>query len=311
MVNYDENYNAIDSTYYAKGKIIKTYTGLEPRLGLRYTLDDQSSVKLSYNRTYQYIHLASNSASSSPLDIWFPSSPNVKPQKADQIAVGYFRNFKDNAIETSLELYYKKIHNSIDFRDHAELLLNEHLEGELRVGVGRAYGMELLVKKQKGALTGWIAYTLAKSERKIKGINKGKYYPTKFDKTHDLSIVLSYQVSKQVNISTNWIYSTGNAVTLPTGRYEYYGMIVPVFSERNAERLPSYHRMDLSVTWKLKKKLFKVIDRELVFSLYNLYNRKNAYSINFRQEDNKPEETYAEKTYLFGIIPSLTFNYKF
>ncbi len=311
LVNYNENYEAVDSTFYDAGKIFNTYTGLEPRIGLRFTIDDQSSVKLSYNRTFQYIHLASNSTSSSPLDIYFPSSPNVKPQKADQIAAGYFRNFKDNAIETSIEVYYKKIYNSIDFRDHAELLLNEHLEGELRFGEGRAYGLELLLKKQKGDLTGWIGYTLARSERKIKEINDGKYYPTKFDKTHDLSVVLSYVLSKQWNISTNWVYSSGSAVTLPTGRYEYYGMIVPVFSGRNSERLPAYHRLDLSVSWKLKKKLFKVVDREMVFSLYNVYNRKNPYSINFRQEEDDPQKTYAEKTYLFGIIPSVTFNYKF
>ena len=311
VVEYNAKYEPVDSVFYSKGKIFNSYAGFEPRIGLRFSLDERSSIKLSYNRTYQYLQLASNTTSSSPLDIWFPASPNVKPQRADQVAAGYFRNFNNNALETSLEIYYKKLNNSIDFRDHAELLLNEFLEGELRFGKGRAYGMELLVKKQTGKLTGWIGYTLSKSERIIPEINDGKYYPLKYDKTHDVSVVASYDLSDRFNLSANWVFSTGSAVTMPTGRYEYYGMIVPVYSSRNGDRLPAYHRMDISATWKMKKKWFKRVERELLISIYNVYNRKNAYSINFRQDEENPNVTLAEKTYLFGIIPSITYNFKF
>jgi len=281
-------------------------------MGMKYTLSATNSVKLSYNRTAQYIQLASNSTSSSPLDIWFPSSPNVKPQISDQIAIGYFQNFPKKGIEASVELYYKKMQNAIDFKDHAQLLLNKYLEGELRFGEGRAYGAELLIKKEVGQFTGWLGYTLARTERKIDGINNGNYYPTKYDKTHDISLVLSYDKNDRVNFSANWVYSTGAAVTLPTGRYEYFGTVVPVYSERNAERMPAYHRLDLACTLKGKKKWFKgKVDHDLVFSVYNAYNRKNPYSINFREDDANPNRRVAEKTYLFKIIPAATLNFRF
>ncbi|MEM9918691.1 MAG: TonB-dependent receptor, partial [Bacteroidota bacterium] len=306
--NFDEQFNPIDSTVHQGSDIYNSYYSFEPRIGMRYKLDGKSSVKLSYNRMAQYIQLASNTTASSPLDVWFPSSPNIKPQMADQLAGGYFRNFLDNSLEASVEVFYKRFENSIDFRDHAELLLNKQLEGELRFGEARAYGVELLLQKTKGNLTGWVGYTFSRTEKKIEGINQNQWYPARHDKTHDFSLVLSYDWRKRFNFSANWVYSTGSAVTFPTGRYEFMGTVVPVYSERNAERLPSYHRLDIATTIKGRNKWFGRIENELLISVYNVYGRKNPYSINFRQEEDNPQATYAEKTYLFGVIPSVTLN---
>lgn len=312
VYQFDDEFALADSTKYAAGDIYQSYTNWEPRLGLRYRLGANSSIKVSYNRMAQYLHLASNTTSSSPLDVWFSSSPNVKPQTADQVALGYFWNLNSKGIEASVEGYYKKMNNSIDFRDHAELLLNRYLEGELRFGEARSYGLELLLKKQSGRLQGWISYTLARSERKVAEINNGEYYPTKYDKTHDIAVVLSYDLKERLNIAANWVYGTGAAVTLPTGRYEYFGQIVPVYSDRNGERMPAYHRLDIAATLKAKRRWFKNrLEREWVFSIYNVYNRHNAYSLNFVQDEDNPQITKAQKTYLFGIIPSVTANFKF
>jgi hypothetical protein len=312
VYTFDDQYVLQDTLNYDKGEIYQTYGGLEPRLGMKLSLDSVSSIKASYNRTRQYVHLASNSTSASPLDIWFPSSPNVKPQTADQVALGYFRNFKDNAYEASVELYYKKMDNAIDFKDHAQLLLNPYLEGELRFGDAYAYGAEFLVKKQEGRFTGWISYTLARTEKEISAINNGNRYPAKYDKTHDIAIIGSYDLSDRVSLSANWIFATGSAVTMPTGRFEYFGTVVPVYSDRNAERLPSYHRLDLAVTVKgKKKKEDQRLTGDWVFSVYNAYNRHNAFSINFKESPDNPAVTIAEKTYLFGIIPAITYNFKF
>lgn len=307
---FDDSYQVTDTAVYGKGDIYQTYGGLEPRLGMKYSLTELSSVKLSYNRTRQYIHLASNTTASSPLDIWFPSSPNVKPQIADQIAIGYFHNFKSNMFETSVELYYKDMQNSIDFRNHAQLLLNPLLEGELRFGDARAYGAEFLIRKNDGRLTGFISYTLARTERNIPEIT-ADWYPAKYDKTHDIAIVLNYEISKRWEVSGNWVFSTGSAVTMPTGRFEYGGVIVPVYSERNGARLPNYHRMDIAAILHGKEKEGKKWNGEWVFSVYNAYARKNPFSINFKQEESDPTQTYAEMTYLFSIVPSITYNFKF
>ncbi len=308
-----EKYTVTDTSFYKKGEVYKTHSGLEPRLSLKYSLNDESSVKLSYNRTVQYIHLASNSTSASPLDIWFPSSTNVEPQRADQIAVGYFRNFKDNMFETSVEAYYKNMDNEIDFKDHAQLLLNEQLEGELRIGEGYAYGLEFMVRKQEGKLQGMLSYTLSRTERKIPEINNGKTYPNRYDRTHDISLFATYDLNDKWSFGSNWVYSTGAAVTMPTGRFEYGNMITPVYSDRNAARLPAYHRLDLSATLrpKSKKNPNRRFNHEWVFSIYNTYYRKNAFSINFVQDELNPTVTKAEKLYLFGIIPSITRNFKF
>ncbi|MFH2095543.1 MAG: TonB-dependent receptor [Bacteroidota bacterium] len=323
--NYDRSngseYRVMDTLLYKKGDVFNTYSGIEPRLGLRYQFSEFSSLKASYNRTFQYIHLASNTTASTPLDIWFPSTPNIKPQKADQVAIGYFRNLKQNTFETSFELYYKKMYNAIDFRDHASLLLNPYIEGEIRTGDAYSYGAEFMVKKQEGRLTGWISYTLSKTRRIFPDINDGKEYAAPYDKPHDISVVLSYDLTPRLNLSANWVYSTGMPATMPTGRFEYQGMIVPVYSDRNAIRMPDYHRMDLACTWNLGKnedakprrngKPERKYESSLNFSIYNLYNRHNAYSINFRQNRDNPNVTEAEKFYLFKIVPSITYNFKF
>ena len=311
IYNYDNEFVKIDSTTYPSGEIFNTYTGLEPRLGLNFLLTETSSVKASYTRAFQYVHLASNSTAGTPLDIWFPSSPNVKPQIGDQVALGYFRNFRENTIETSVEGYYKFNKNAIDFKDHAELLLNRELEGELRFGEAWSYGLELLVKLKTQKLNGWVGYTLSKAWRKIPEINNGEAYNSPYDRPHDVSVVLNYELSKRVHIGATWVYMTGQPVTFPTGRFEYGNVVAPVFSDRNSYRLPDYHRLDISITLKGKDKPGKKWHGEWNFSAYNVYARKNPWVINFEQDQDNPSITYAEMTYLFGIVPSITYNFHF
>ena len=314
-------YEITDTIKYDRGKLFNTYTGWEPRLAVRYKTGASSSVKASYNRMYQYIHLASNSTNTLPINEWFPSSPNIKPQVADQVAVGYFQNFKHNVIETSVEAYYKKIHNAIDFRDHAELVLNDRLEGELRIGEAYAYGIEFMVKKPEGRLNGWVSYTYSRSIRKIPEINNGEKYPASYDRPNDISVVLSYNLTDRINISADWVYSTAVPRTMPTGRFEYEGMIAPVYSDRNGVRIFDYHRLDLSVTLYNKKKLQKHprkdgkprgdFESNWNFSIYNVYARKNPVLIQFKQSDLNSRVTEASIVYLYSIVPSVTYNFKF
>lgn len=311
LYNFTNDFNPIDSTVYASGDFFNTFSGLEPRIGLNFTINEFSSIKASYTRTKQYIHLAQNSTAGTPLDLWFPSTPNVKPQTSDQIALGYFRNLNDNLIETSIEVYYKSMNNAIDFKDHAELLLNPHLEGELRFGKAWSYGAEFLVKIPEGKINGWVSYTLSKTKRKIPEINDGIAYPAPYDKPNDISVVVNYVIDESKILSVNWVYATGSPVTFPTGRAEYGGKIVPVYSERNSYRMPDYHRMDVSFTIKGKEKPERKFSHEWNFSVYNLYGRKNAWAINFVQDEVYPDVTYAEMTYLFSVIPSITYNFKF
>ncbi len=309
VYNLDENYEIKDTTNYTG--VYNTYWNLEPRLGLRYALNESSSIKASYNRTAQYIQLASNGNSATPFDIWFSSSKQVKPQLADQVAFGYFKNLRNNTIEFSMEVYYKNFKNSIDFKDHAQLLLNENLEAELRIGEARAYGLELMLKKNQGKFSGWISYTLSKVQKKIPSINNGDWYNAKYDKPHDLSIVGAYELNKRISLGSSFIYSTGNAVTFPTGKYDFLGVAVPIYSERNAARLPDFHRLDFSITYRSKKNETRRFKSEWVLSVYNVYNRRNAFSIDFKQEEANPNITYAERTSVFAIVPSLTYNVKF
>lgn len=311
-----------NDTIETAGGVYNTYSNFEPRFSLRYTLNESTSFKTSYNRTAQYLHLANNSTSASPLAIWFPSTPNVKPQMADQVAAGLFKNFKDNMFETSIEFYYKWMHNSIDFRDHAQLLLNQYLEGELRIGKAWSKGMEILLRKNKGDLTGWIGYTLSRTWRSIPEINNGKKYLAPYDRTHDISIVLSYALTDKVSLGGTWVYSTGAPITVPTGRYQYKGAIIPVYSDRNSVRMPAYHRMDVSATFDLKSARDKALARgkdkprinwehDINISVYNAYMRHNPFTINFRQSKEDPSVTEAYKIYLFSIVPAITYNFRF
>ena len=313
VYHYNSAYVATDSTVYKPGVLYNTYAGVEPRIGLLYEFNEKSSVKASYARTYQYLQLAQNSTVGNPLDVWFPASPNVKPQIADQVAVGYFRNFRHNTIETSVEAYYKWMQNVVDFVDFAQLSLNSKLEGEIRTGKGWSYGVEFLVRLNEEKINGWVSYTYSRSFRQIPvpEINQGRTYPAPYDKPNNISIVLNYNISKRWSVGANWVYATGAPSTFPTGRAEIGGKIIPIYSDRNAYRYQDYNRLDVSVTFSSKPKPGRKFNWDLNFSVYNAYNRHNTWSINFVQDNENPNVTYAEKVYLFGIIPSLTFNFHF
>lgn len=311
VYNFDESYSKTDSSVYAKGNIFNTYWAPEPRIGVTYLLNKSMSVKASYARNVQYMQLAQNSTSGTPIDFWFSASPNIKPQTSDQLAFGLFKNLFDNSLELSLEGFHKWYHNAIDFKDHAELFLNPYLDGEVRVGEGRSYGLEFLARFNRDKYYGWVAYTLSRAERTIPGINNGETYLAPFDKTHDISVVFNYKILPRLTASFNWVYYTGNPITFPTGRFEYGGVIAPVYSDRNSYRMPDYHRMDLGLTYKFKGKPSRRWKSEINISVYNLYNRHNAWTINFMQEEDNPKELYAEKTYLFPVLPAITYNFNF
>ncbi|MDX2195448.1 MAG: TonB-dependent receptor [Cytophagales bacterium] len=319
---------------------IASYINPEPRLNLKFELTEYSSLKASYMRTSQYIHLISNTAASIPLDVFTPSTNNIKPQISDQVAIGYFRNFGSNTdYETSVELFYKDMKNQIDYVDGADLLLNPNLEGVLLSGKGRAYGAEFMVKKNKGKLNGWISYTISRSERKVDGISNDAWYPNRFDRTHNLNIVVSYQLSKRVSVSSNAQYGTGTPVNLYNMGYAYAGQYVghnPT-NARNNIRIPEYFRIDASVSIKSKRKkydeaeipanFFKAIkyryEWELVFSVYNVLNARNPFAIFPRYKESLSNQVGVNyqatnldremaKFSLFAtIIPGITYNFKF
>lgn len=306
-------YNAlgeiINTVSFGTGEFVNSYFNLEPRFAANYLLNEKRSLKASYNRNTQNLHLLSNSTSGNPTDLWIPSSNNVKPEIADQISLGYFENFKDNLLEFSAEVYYKYLQNQIDFKDGAELRFNEYAESQILFGSGRAYGIEFFLKKKSGRLHGWIGYTLAKTEKKIEGINKGAYYVAKQDRTHDVSVVGIYELSKKWTLSGTFVFYTGNAVTFPGGKYEVAGQIVNYYTERNGYRMPAYHRLDLGATWQRKKT--DKYESSWNFSLYNAYGRENAYTITFQVNPNDPTKTQAVQTTLFRWVPSITYNFKF
>jgi hypothetical protein len=291
---------------------IQTYANLEPRLSLKYQLNEQESFKATYNRTAQYIHLLSNTAASTPVDIWTPSTNNIRPQVSDQVAIGYFRNSKDNSFEFSVETYYKRLDNLIDYVDGADLLLNPFIEGDILEGRGRAYGLEFYLRKNAGRFTGWASYTLARSERLVEGINNNEWYATRFDQTHNLSLTTFYDVSKRLDVSANFAIISGTPLTLPTTRIEQQGFIIPhnVDNARNNFRIPVYHRLDISATLQGKKNETRRWQGEWVFSVYNVYSRRNAFSIFTRQTGNGVKE--AVRLSVFGnYIPAVAYNFKF
>jgi hypothetical protein len=307
--DYNVENEPFDSVFYHSGNIAFPHIIPEPRLSLNYLLGEKSSVKLSYSRMAQYIHLLSNSTSGSPTDIWLPSSNNLKPVVVDQLSAGYFRNYMDNGIETSVEAYYKFIKNTPDYEDGAEIIFNEHVESQILVGKGRSYGLELYIKKNYGKISGWISYTISKTENKIEGINNYNWYPVKYNQTHDISIVLIYKIGHRLSLSGVWNYATGNAVTFPSGKYVINNIAVPYYSERNGYRMPAYHRLDFNLT--LNGKNRKKFKSQWDFSVYNLYNRHNAYMITFRESKTVEGATEAVRLSLFGIVPSIGYNFKF
>ncbi|UTW66457.1 TonB-dependent receptor [bacterium SCSIO 12643] len=321
---FDSQGNTVSADKYSAGQSIQQYGGIEPRINLKYQLNDVSSIKSSYNRNYQYMHLLSNSTSAQPNDIWVPSSNNIKPLIADQFALGYFRNFKHNMYTFSLEGYYKNFQNQLDYMDGANLFLNETVENQLVFGKGYAYGLEFLLKKTKGKFTGWLGYTYSRSFKKIPEINGGSAYPAKQDRIHDISIVAMYRINEKLRLAANWVYYTGNAVTFPSGKYIVNNQYVPYYTERNGYRMPDYHRMDIGLTidgdkYKSHKdpktgetiKVAKKVQSSWNFSIYNVYGRQNAYTITFRQNENNPLQSEAVQTALFSIVPSVTYNFKF
>jgi hypothetical protein len=305
--DFDDKGNKIDERTYASGESIVYHQGLEPRLSASYILSESNSIKIGYNRNYQYLHQLSNATSSSPTDNWVPSSNNVKPQIADQIALGYYQNLNKNMYRISGELYYKHMANQIDYRNGAQLILNDEVEGDLVYGTGTAYGFELQVEKKKGKFTGWLSYTLSRSLRQFDEINEGKEFSARQDRIHDVSIVAMYRVNKAIALSASWIYYTGDAVTFPSGKYEVAGTTVPFYTERNGYRMPDYHRMDVGFTWYMKER--KKFEHNLNVSIYNVYARENAYTITFEENPDNPAETQAVQTTLFKLIPSITYNF--
>lgn len=309
---FDDEYNCIDTIHYNKG-VYKTYNGLEPRISINFRVDDQSSIKANFQQTYQYVHLASTTMSPLPIDTWFSSNPNVKPERCRMASIGYFRNFADDTYELSAETYYKRLYDVVDFKDHADVFVSEDIASQIRTGKGYSYGIELMLKKQEGRFTGWLSYTYSRTYSKIETINDNDYYPSNYDKPHDFSAVINYDVLPRLHLSLNWVYTTGVPRTLPTGRFEYNGMIAPIYTERNAKRLPDFHRLDFSATYDFKtveRKGKPWLEQNLNFSIYNLYNRHNASCIMFEQDENEPIMK-AEKLYMFGIFPSVTYNFKF
>ncbi|HEX8549779.1 MAG TPA: TonB-dependent receptor [Cytophagaceae bacterium] len=301
-----------DKKTYKKGESIKLYHNLEPRFSARYILTEQSSLKLGYNRMTQYIHLLANT--SAPINFWTPSTNNIRPELSDQLSVGYFRNFQGNMYEFSAETYYKKMQNQIDYINDATLLFNENFEADLLYGVGRAYGLELMARKNKGKFTGWVSYTLSKTERKINGISNNEYFRARADKPHNLSVVGMVEINDRWSMAANFNLSSGLVATFPDARYETNGFIIQHNStgERNNYRLPAYHRLDLSATYRKKYKKERRFQSEWVFSIYNVYARRNAYLVYFKQSDTNRLDTEAIRLSVFGApIPSVTYNFKF
>lgn len=309
IYEFDEQNNVVDSTQYAPGEHIITYVGLEPRLSLTYAFNRAISLKASYHRMYQYNHLLSNSTASTPTDLWIPSGTLIKPQFSDQFSLGYFHNFLNDEFELSLEGYYKQMYNVVDYEDGAEIYLNDKVESELAFGKGRSYGAELLIRRKKGKISGWISYTLSRTENLIDGINDNTWFSTKQDRTHDFAIVLNYRPTERWTISANWVYYTGNAVTFPSGVYQMEGNLVPLYTERNGYRMPDYHRLDFGVTLHGKKK--KRFTSDWTLSIYNVYARENAFSISFQESESNPGTTEAVQLALFSIVPSITWNFNF
>ncbi|WP_422079737.1 TonB-dependent receptor [Ulvibacterium sp.] len=307
----------IDVINPGRGGSLATFNNFEPRFSLAYTLSGNSSIKASYTRLAQYLHLLSNTSSPTPLDVWTPSGPFIEPQLLDQYALGFFRNINGGEFALEVEAFYKDIQNRIDYIDGADLIANDAIEQVILNGTARAYGLEFLLRKNEGDFQGWLAYTLSKSEQRTPGrtpeetgINNGDWYRTPFDKTHDLSFFGSYKLNEKWSFNTNFVFQTGQPTNYPIGQFEFQGLTVPFYGPRNAERLPSYNRLDLSATLTPRKNRNRKVKGEWVFSIYNVYNRRNAASINFqRNVDTGVNE--AIRTSIFGVVPAVTYNFKF
>ncbi len=312
--------NIIDSASYNNNETIKSFDGWEPRFSAAYQFNANNSIKASYQRMYQYQQLVSNTTNVTPFDVWKSAGPYIPPLTSQQFAFGYFKSLRDNTFEISAEVYYKTMNDLIDYKNGADLILTENIETELLTGNGRAYGLELFFEKKLGRLNGWLAYTLSRTERQVKGdipinsINNGEYYPSDYDKTHDVSLVMNYKVTPRWTVNMNFLYATGRPATYPDGRYEFEGAVIPNYSSRNNERLPDYHRIDLSATLKNRTKPGKKWSSSWTFSVYNVYARKNAFSIFFRpdEDSNNAFSTKATQLSILGsVFPAISYNFEF
>lgn len=318
--NYQENKpisdgSAVGETRYANNEVIQNYDGLAPRASLRYSFSKASSVKLGYNKMYQFIHLISNTATIAPSDVWKLSDGFLKPQIADQFSLGYYNNFKGNIFETSVEVYYKDLQNVVEYKDGANLILQNHIETELIPAQGKSYGAELYIKKNLGTLTGWISYTYSRAFRRVitpfeeENINSGSWYPSNFDKPHDLTLIGNYKVSTNTSISATFAYSTGRPITFPDAKFDYSGNNLAYFKDRNQQRLPDFHRLDFSVNFKLNGQ-GKFFEGDWTFSVLNVYGRKNPFSIFFDDAPQQPPQAF--RLALLGIpLPSLSYAISF
>jgi TonB dependent receptor/TonB-dependent Receptor Plug Domain len=319
---YDgEGFPTGEKVKYGRGQSLAQYQNPEPRLSLRWKLNEKASIKLSYANTIQYLQLATTSNASFPSDLWLPASKRIQPGRANQIAAGYFKNFKNNMYEFSAEVYYKTLSNQLEFKPGANLLLNANLENEMIFGKGKAYGLELFLNKKLGKLTGWVGYTLSRTERTFDAINGGKPFPYRYDRTHDLSIVANYPLSKKWEASAVFVYGTGNALTLPVGRFTYnlsYNTTenqpiftnIDLYDKINDFRMPAYHRLDISFTYTRKPKTTRRYKSSWNFGIYNVYNRTNPFFI-YLSADEGTQKVVGKKVYLFPIVPSVTWNVKF
>ena len=304
-------YIPIDTIHYGPGQVFNTQFNPEPRLAAMYRIDEKSSVKASYSRTVQYAQIASSATGGLPFDVWFPVSPNLKPQKCDQFALGYFRNFMNDGIETSVEVFYKNMQNVIDFKDNAITYGSLFIDGEVRTGKGRSYGAEFLVRKNVGKFTGWISYTYSRTYRTIRDISYGKEYVSPYDRPHNIAIVASYDITPRITLAANWIYNTGKPVTYPCAQYTINGLTYAVYNGyRNQSRYPDYHRLDLSFTCKLGKlDNSRRWQHDINVSVYNAYARHNTWAVTFDTDNQGGMVT--KSMYLFSAVPSITYNFKF
>lgn len=306
----DADGNVVDTLQYAKGTLVKNYWNLEPRVAASFIINNTSSFKASYARNAQNLHLIANSSANIPTDKWVSSTNIIKPELVDIYSLGWYKNLEGGKYEFTAETYYKDFQNQIDYRTGADVYTNDAIESQLLFGIGRAYGLELLMKKKQGRLTGWLGYTLSKTERKIDGINDGEWYNARQDRTHDVAVVANYQLNDRWNFSANWVYYTGDAVTFPSGKYVIDKQIAFYYTKRNGYRMPAYHRLDLGATKKLRTKN-KSFSSELAFSVFNAYGRQNAFVIAFQQNEKNSDVTEVVKTSLFRFVPSVSWHFKF
>ena len=305
---FDDNRETLLRTEeFDEGEVLNENFRLAPRASLTYIIDDKNSVKASYNRTYQYLHLVTNSSVGLPTDVWLPVDNNIRPREADQVALGYFRNLQDNALRFSAETYYKRFNNVIDYKDNADLFLNNNVETQIRTGTGEAYGVEFLLEKRKGRWNGWTSYTLSRVTQQIDGVNQGKEYSPRYDKRHNLSLVVSYELNKKWQLAANFAYISGGGITVPLGFYNSAGRPYNYYSERNAYRLPAYHQLNISGTYKFRPK--GKWQSELVLGITNVYDRRNYFSFYVNHQENARTRVF--KSYLFGLMPSINYNFKF